>query len=245
MMDGGFMGLYAASFVLGAAHAIEPGHGKTVVAAYLVGSKGRNIDAVFLGLVVTLTHSVSVILLALAGKIGAQYVDDKTLHVYLGFVSSLIILVVGAWMLYRRVFHVAHGHAHGQHGHGHKHGREHGHEHGHEHDAPVAGRKRAGLGQLAALGVSGGIVPCPSAFALLLAAISAGQMAKGLSLVIVFSLGLAAALVAIGLVVVNTAAFAGRYFDFDALGRRMAVVSAVLVTAIGAYALYSSIRHMI
>lgn len=236
-MDGGFMGLYAASFVLGAAHAIEPGHGKTVVAAYLVGSKGRNIDAVFLGLVVTLTHSISVILLALAGKIGAQYVDDKTLHIYLGFVSSLIILAVGAWMLYRRVFHT---HGHGRHGH------THGHSHGHGHDADAPDKhKRAGFGQLAALGVSGGIVPCPSAFALLLAAISAGQMTKGLSLVIVFSLGLAAALVAIGLVVVNTAAFANRYFDFDALGRRMAVVSAVLVTAIGAYALYSSIRHMV
>jgi len=241
-MDGGFMGLYAASFVLGAAHAIEPGHGKTVVAAYLVGSKGRNIDAVFLGLVVALTHSISVILLALAGKIGAQHFDDKTLHLWLGLVSSIIILAVGMWMLYRRVFHGAHGH-----GHTHEHGHRHGHEHGHAHDEERGHwerGKRAGWGQLAALGVSGGIVPCPSAFALLLAAISAGRMAKGLSLVIVFSLGLAAALVAIGLVAVNTAAFANRYFDLDALGRRMAVVSAVLVTAIGAYALYTSIRHM-
>src|SRR5512142_1657084 len=113
-----------ASVVLGAVHALEPGHGKTVVAAYLVGSKGRTYEAVLLGLVVTFTHTFSIILLAVIAKYAAASYTDQQLHSYVGLVAAVLILGVGLSMLYGR-WRALHGH--GRHSHGHDHG--HSHEH--------------------------------------------------------------------------------------------------------------------
>src|SRR5258708_31391863 len=119
------------AFALGAAHALTPGHGKTIVAAYLVGSRGTIGHAVFLGAMVTFTHTVSVFLLGLATMFLFQYVVPEKVTQVLGAISGLSIVAIGGWMLYKRVR--AAGHHHHDHNHGHDHtGHDH-HHHGHHH----------------------------------------------------------------------------------------------------------------
>src|SRR3984893_10429261 len=118
------------AFALGAAHALTPGHGKTIVAAYLVGSRGTLKHAAFLGAMVTFTHTISVFLLGMATLFLFQYVVPAKVTQVLGAVSGLSIVVIGAWMLYKRVRGSNHAHAH-QHQHHHHH---HDHDHDHHHD---------------------------------------------------------------------------------------------------------------
>jgi nickel/cobalt exporter len=245
--------LALSSFGLGALHALEPGHGKTVVGAYLIGSKGRVSDAVLLGIVVTLTHSGSVILLGIGSTVAAAYFVPETVQKVLEVVSGLLVLGVGLWMLFLRR---AHGHSHGHsQDDGHVHGADHTHEgdgshdahdqdeaagghshgrHGHTHSMPaLQPGQRPGLGQLIALGISGGIVPCPAALAVLLAAVSYGEFIKGLSLVVVFSLGMAAVLVAIGIAMVKAASFASKKMQQSRWIQVLPRVSAAVITLLG------------
>lgn len=273
----GIFSIYVAAFILGAAHSLEPGHGKTVVAAYLVGSKGRNIDAVILGLVVTFTHTFSIIVLGLIAKFSSRYFSEQELHGYLGIVASLIILAIGLWMLRSRWLgmrdpsrahhhtHLFGSHHHHDHSHDHDHDHSHDHDHGHNHShdyshahshdqdhdhgsdhghshAPAADKPLGPWG-LILLGISGGIVPCPAALAILLASASVGDMGKGLALVLIFSTGLALALVAIGLAVVNSVRMTSRFIDTERYAPYAAVASAVIVTLVGAFTLYSSLTH--
>jgi len=258
MLSGGSMAaLYAGAFILGAAHALEPGHGKTVVAAYLVGSRGKVYEAALLGLIVTFTHTFSIIVLAVITKYAAAGFTDKELHTYLGFVAAILILGVGIAMMFARwrVIHRLHHHGHDHHDHGHDHDHHdhgHDHDHGHEHShglgshthyQPAAGEALS-FWKLFALGVSGGLVPCPAAFALLLAAVSVGALAKGLSLVLVFSLGLAMTLIIIGIGVVKAAGFAGRFMNTERYAPYVAMASAGLVTVIGLVTLLNAIRDL-
>ncbi len=251
----GWIGIYAAAFLLGVAHSLEPGHGKTVVAAYLVGSKGRNIDALILGLAVTFTHSFSIILLGVLAKLSAQYFTDQQLHGYLGIVASLMILGIGLWMLKVRWrdlrdpahahhhSHLFHSHSHDSHSHdGHHHHHDHDHPHPHSH-APADG-KPLGLAGLVLLGMSGGIVPCPAALAILLASVSAGNLGKGLALVVVFSIGLACSLVAIGLIIVNGVRATQRFLNTEAYAPKVALASALIVTTVGIVTFWSSLSHL-
>jgi len=197
----------AVAFGLGALHAAEPGHGKTIVAAYLVGSRGTMGHAAFLGAMVTFTHTISVFALGIATLVFSKYfVPEKTIHV-LETVSGLSIVVIGAWLFYRRLkglrasqdHHHHHDHPH-EHSHGHAHDHLHEHSHGpHGHSHVPEGK--VALGSLIALGASGGLVPCPSALVLLLFAISVGRVGLGLVLLAAFSLGLACVLMAIGMLV--------------------------------------------
>src|SRR3984893_9500192 len=118
------------AFVLGAAHALTPGHGKTIVAAYLVGSRGTLKHAAFLGAMVTFTHTISVFLLGMATLFLFQYVVPAKVTQVLGAISGLSIVAIGAWMLYKRVRGSGHSHKH-QHQHHHHH---HDHDHDHHHD---------------------------------------------------------------------------------------------------------------
>ncbi len=123
------------AFVLGAAHALTPGHGKTIVAAYLVGSRGTLKHAAFLGAMVTFTHTVSVFLLGLATLFLFQYVVPQKVTQVLGAVSGLSIVVIGGWMLYKRLRRAGHTHSHDHvHDHGHEHSHVHDHAHAHSHD---------------------------------------------------------------------------------------------------------------
>jgi ABC-type nickel/cobalt efflux system permease component RcnA len=184
----------ASAFGLGAAHALTPGHGKTIVAAYLVGSRGTLKHAAFLGAVVTFTHTISVFALGIATLFLFRYVMPEKITEWLGAVSGLSIVVVGAWMLNKRIPGAVHDHGH-RHGHSHSHSHAHdGHTHSHVPD-------EMSWGALAALGASGGLVPCESALVLLLGAIALGRVGLGLLLLVSFSLGLALVLMAIGVLV--------------------------------------------
>ena len=208
------------AFVLGAAHALTPGHGKTIVAAYLVGSRGTLKHAAFLGAMVTFTHTVSVFLLGLATLFLFQYVMPEKIVQVLGAVSGLSIVAIGAWMMYKRIRGLqpvavhAHSHSH-DHDHHHDHDHDHHHDHAHVHShGPLTHSHGPGghvhshavpdtisWGSLVALGASGGLVPCESALVLLLSAIALGRVGLGLILLVSFSVGLAVVLMAIGILV--------------------------------------------
>jgi ABC-type nickel/cobalt efflux system permease component RcnA len=201
-----------AAFGLGAMHAMSPGHGKTIVAAYLVGSRGTVKHAALLGFVVTFTHTFTVFLLGLGVLFFQQYVVPEKIVPALGAISGLSIVVVGLSLLYRRaqaLIGIGHGHHHHHH-HDHDHDHDHDHHHhgndghshahthgGHPHSHTIEGEiTPAGL---IALGVSGGLVPCPSALILMLSAIALGRPGFGLVLLAGFSAGLALVLMAIGM----------------------------------------------
>src|SRR5215467_15350751 len=129
----------AVAFGLGAIHALSPGHGKTIVAAYLVGSRGTAKHAVFLGGMVTFTHTVSVFFLGLTTLFLSQYVLPEKIYPVLGAISGVSIVGIGGMLLYKRAMRLrghthSHGHNHDQgsdHAHDHHHHHVHGHDHGH------------------------------------------------------------------------------------------------------------------
>lgn len=200
------------AFLLGAAHALTPGHGKTIVAAYLVGSRGTLKHAAFLGAMVTFTHTITVFAVGLATLFLFRYIVPEKITQALGVASGLCIVLVGSWMLYKRIAQSGHPHFHehsqdDNHHHHNHHAHEHhnnGHHH-HEHHHP--GHVHSHLpeevswGGLVALGASGGLVPCESALVLLLGAIAIGRVGLGLLLLVSFSLGLALVLMLIGVLV--------------------------------------------
>ncbi len=230
------------AFVLGAAHALTPGHGKTIVAAYLVGSRGTLKHAAFLGAMVTFTHTVSVFLLGMATLFLFQYVVPEKATRVLGAISGLSIVAIGGWMLYQRLRAAKpHSHGHDQHHHDHEHGHHHvhshDHDHAHEHDHGHSHSHvpdQISWSGLMALGASGGLVPCESALVLLLTAIAMRRVGLGLVLLVFFSLGLAIVLMGIGILVI----YAKNLLPDGARERRgffrwMPVASAAVVLALG------------
>jgi nickel/cobalt exporter len=199
----------AVAFGLGAAHALSPGHGKTLVAAYLVGSRGTARHAIFLGGMVTFTHTVSVFFLGFVTLFLSKYVAPEKISPVLEVIASVSIVWIGAMLLYKRIrklrghshSHDGHDHHHHDHGHSHDHHHDHDHDHGpHGHSHVPEGDVT--LGSLIALGASGGLVPCPSGLILLLGAIRFDRVGLGMVLLVAFSAGLAAVLTAIGLAVI-------------------------------------------
>jgi len=222
----------ALAFVLGAAHALTPGHGKTIVAAYLVGSRGTLKHAAFLGAVVTFTHTISVFLLGLATLFLFQYVVPEKITQVLGAISGLSIVAIGGGMLYKRLRGAGHSHSHDHHHHDHDHHHHHDHEHGphtHTHDVP----DQVTWGSLIALGASGGLVPCESALVLLLSAIALRRVALGLLLLVSFSLGLALVLMAIGGLVIYAKRLLPDTSKSSGFFRWMPVASAAVVMVVG------------
>jgi ABC-type nickel/cobalt efflux system permease component RcnA len=220
------IGLVAA-FGLGAMHALSPGHGKTIVAAYLVGSRGTLKHAGILGLTVTFTHTISVFLLGLGVLFFQKYVIPERIVPVLGAISGLSIVVIGAYLLYKRTLALTLA-PQASHSHSHSHSHA-GHSHSHAIPDSIT------MGSLLGLGVSGGLVPCPSALILLLSAISLGQVALGLGLLAAFSTGLAFVLIAIGGVVVygkNLLPKSSRVTNHPAL-RLLPVFSSVVVIVLG------------
>jgi ABC-type nickel/cobalt efflux system permease component RcnA len=186
----------AVAFAAGAVHALSPGHGKTIVAAYLVGTRGTPKHAIFLGGMVTFTHTISVFFLGLTTLFLSQYVLPERIYPVLGAVSGLSIVWIGATLFLKRL-RAAEGHGtphHHDHG-----GLVHDHGDGHYHSHVPEGDVT--MGSLIALGASGGLVPCPSALVLLLSSVALGRVALGLTLLVAFSAGLALVLMGIGLVV--------------------------------------------
>jgi nickel/cobalt exporter len=222
------LGALLVAATLGAFHALTPGHGKTIVGAYLVGARGTWKHAVFLGAVVTATHTLGVYALGLATLVASAWVLPERMLPWLSAVSGLMVLAVGASLLRSRLETALHGHAHA-HGHPHHH---HDHdEHGHSHVPPA--NVRPGLRSLVALGVSGGILPCPSALVVMLGAIALGRTAFGLVLILAFSAGLATVLTAIGLALVYARERFDRFPLDGRLARYLPVASAAIISLAG------------
>ena len=233
---------------LGALHALGPGHGKTIVGAYLVGARGTARHALFLGLVVTATHTLGVYLLGLATLTASRYVVPERLFPWMSAVSGLLVVGIGASLAGVRLGAARGGRASAHdHGHSHEHD-DHPHHH-HEHDHHGHSHLPADGGplrwrSLLALGVSGGLVPCPSALVVMLGAIALGRIAFGLVLIVAFSAGLAAVLTAIGLVFVH----ARRWFDHLPVDGRIAryapVASALVVSVAGLLIVAQALAQM-
>ena len=226
----------ASSFWAGAAHAATPGHGKTIAAAYIVGARGKPIDAVILGIFVTLSHTSGIVLVGVLASLGSTWLRPQRIEAYLAVAVGILVIALGLWMLWtqRDLLALAMGepgaearrpgidHAHDDSGPGHVHGSvaDHGHDHahaghdhheelgwhshgwgtGHAHRLDLVAENRPKLPVLLALGIAGGLLPDPAALALLLAALSSGKVLLGLITVVVFSLGFAATLVAVGII---------------------------------------------
>ena len=207
------------AFLLGALHAMSPGHGKTLVAAYLVGNRGTARHAVLLGAIVTFTHTAGVFLLGLVTLFASSYIVPEKLYPWMGLISGLMILGIGVNLFRGRLSRFRHDGS-GDHDHG---------PGGHTHEIPESITPRS----LVALGVSGGIVPCPSALVVLLSAIALHRVELGLVMLVAFSLGLASLLVAVGLLVVRAGRLIERTPLAHALSGALPVVSAGIVTVIG------------
>ena len=274
------------SFVLGGLHALTPGHGKAIVAAYLVGSKGRVIDAIFLGLVVTVTHTFSVIVLGVVMLVAQGFAPEDIVP-WLSLFSGVLIVGIGAWLLTRNMKQYysggaqrqAHGHHHPHphdHSHAHDHSQEHDHDHshaddhdhdhdhdnhshdhshdddhGHSYDDALThshgGRthshappERTGFLGLLSLGISGGIVPCVDALIGLLFAISLNKLVWGLIILCAFSLGLAAVLVAIGILMVLAKPVIERFTGEGVWLQRLPIISAAVVILLGAVLVFKA-----
>ncbi|GAA2400779.1 hypothetical protein [Nonomuraea africana] len=215
-----------AALVAGAFHACAPGHGKTLTAGYLLGGRARPRDAIRLGVVVALMHTLSVAVLAVVWWAARENAPDlEAITLWFQLVAALAVLAVGAGLLRRHLrTPVSHGH-----GHGHGHGHSHGHGHGHGHDLLT----RRGL---VTLGVSGGLLPSPSAFLLLLTGLLTGRAVLALVLVAAFGLGMAVTLSGVGLAVLrghDLLAAATRTPRLQALAGRVPLVAALLVVAGG------------
>lgn len=237
------LGLLALAAGFGAVHALGPGHGKTVMAASLVGTRGRARDAVALGVVVSLMHTASVLVLGLVLVRLDRSVATERVYGWLELVAGGVVVVAGLVLLrgrWRASRAHGHGHDHGHahdHGHGHDHGHDHAHDHGgdhhgHQHAALPAGVAPLSRRGLVALGMAGGLFPSPTGVVVLVSAFSADRVGVGLALVGAFSVGLAATLTAVGVAVVRGRAVLERAASRRAM-RALPVVGALALVVAG------------
>jgi ABC-type nickel/cobalt efflux system permease component RcnA len=227
----GLLGALLVALGLGAAHALTPGHGKTIVAAYLVGTRGTVAHAIFLGITTTVTHTAGVFAFGLITLFVSRYLLPEQLYPWLGALSGLLVCLLGAAMLRQRLAGLRrppaadHSHADldssGVHSHG----------FGTHSHAPVA--DAVSWRGLLALGVSGGLLPCPSALVLLLGSIALGRVGLGLLLVLAFSLGLAGVLTLVGVLLVRARGLFSRLPAGGRAVRYLPVAGAAVVALAG------------
>jgi nickel/cobalt transporter (NicO) family protein len=204
--------LLLSAFAWGAIHALSPGHGKAMVAAYLVGTRGTARHAVALGATVTATHTAGVFALGFVALLLSQYILPEQLFPWLNLASGALVLIVGASVLRSRLRRAkVHHHDH--------------HHHHHHHELSWRG--------LIAMGAAAGLIPCPSALVVLLGAIAQGEIALGMVLIVAFSVGLAATLTLLGLAVVYAGRTLGRLPIPHRLTHALPTASALLIVGVG------------
>jgi ABC-type nickel/cobalt efflux system permease component RcnA len=219
--------LFAAAIAagLGALHALEPGHGKTIVAAYLVGSKGRPRHALLLGIIVTTSHTAGVYLLGAITLYAQKYILPERIYPFLAVLSGILIAGMGCYLLLQHFL-----------------GEEFAHTHGNEilvaKPAPTEATPpqtgRVSARQLLVLGITGGIVPCPAALVVLLSAVALHRTGFGLFLIVAFSVGLAAVLIAMGLTVVYAGQMLSRLrLESPLILRWLPMSSAAMIVLLG------------
>jgi nickel/cobalt transporter (NicO) family protein len=265
------IGAFLLSLVLGSLHAMTPGHGKALVGAYLVGSQGRTRDAVFLGTIVTITHTGSVLFLGLITLIASHYILPALIAPWLEVISGVLVIVFGINLLIQRRHDLrrfasnrtkkpvgefsikAVTYAHDQdsnllqpHDHDHSH-LDHNHRHDENHDHPHTHAVPANeitWKSLLTLGISGGLVPCPDAIAILLVAVAVNRIPFGMVLILAFSIGLALVLIGIGIAMVQGVRFITRSDILSRFSVYAPVASAVVVSGLGIVLTVSALNSL-
>lgn len=214
--------------VLGALHALEPGHAKSLMAGYIVAIRGTASQATVLGLSAAVGHTIVVWALATAGlALGEKYIVEQA-EPWLTLLSGILIVLLALRMFFVLRRRADHHHAH-SHGHSHSHDGQHHHD---RHHAPAAGTETTG--QIVWFGFTGGLMPCPSAIAVLLVCLQMKAFALGVAMVAAFSVGLAATLVALGVGVAwGSAKLISRWAGFERWAGRLPYVSAGFVLVLG------------
>ncbi len=214
--DGVLLLLLLVAFGWGALHALSPGHGKAMVAAYLIGTRGTARHAIGLGAIVTVTHTIGVFMLGFVTLLLSQYILPEDLYPWLNLAAGLLVVTVGLGVLRSRVRHaratittitIT----------------------THDHEIP----DRVSWRGLAGMGAAAGLIPCPSALVVLLGAIAQHQVGLGLVLIVAFSLGLAATLTLLGLAVVYAKRVLTRVRVPSRVAAALPAASAVLIVCVG------------
>ncbi len=258
------------AIALGALHGLEPGHSKTMMAAFIVAVRGTLAQAVLLGLSATLSHTAVVWAVALAGLHFGQQWNAEASEPYFQIASAAMIIAVALWMAWRtwRGQHAHDDHHHHDHGHSHDHGHDHSHTHA---SAPLkldhapgdaharahaediqrrfAGREVT-TGQIVMFGLTGGLIPCPASITVLLLCLQLKQFALGATLVLSFSVGLALTLVASGLVAAMGVRHMARHASSRWEGLRHLTenapyISSGLITLVGLYVGWQGLQALL
>ena len=225
-----------AAIGLGALHALEPGHGKTLLAVSLVGARATPKQALLLATGLTIAHTAGVLLLGVALLFAARWIVPETIYPWITFASGLVVATLGASSLARYVRArrgSAHDHDRGDHG-------AHGHDHPHDHSFGATGDAPLSFRGVMLAAMSGNIAPCPAALVVMLAALALHEVGYGVAVVIAFSVGLAAVLTGLGIALVRGAAWISRRPLFDKVARHAPLVSACVIAVIGAIMLGQS-----
>lgn len=204
---------------LGALHALEPGHGKTIVAAYLVGARGTARHALLLGAIVTAAHTAGVYVLGAITLYAQRYILPEHIYPLLGVLSGILIAGMGCYLLLQR--HL---------------GADFAHKHSYETSmtAKAGTSSEPGSGELLLLGFTGGMIPCPGALVVLLSAVALHRTGLGLFLIVAFSIGLAAVLIAMGLAAVYAGRLLSRFrLEGPFIQRWLPMISATTITILG------------
>ncbi len=259
--------LFILALALGALHGLEPGHSKTMMAAYIIAVHGTVRQAVLLGLSAAFSHSVIVWILAFAALSYGNELIGEDLEPYFMLASGGLVIGIGAWMLWRSRANARrsapshaqdHDHAH-DHNHDHDHDHDHPHHHDHDHDhhhdahaqahaAEIQARLASGrtsTWQTILFGLSGGLIPCPAAITVFILCLHLGKFTLGITLVGAFSIGLAATLVAVGVVAALGLNYISRRTTaFDRFMAAAPYLSGALVIIIGCLIFYGGMEHL-
>lgn len=228
------------AILLGALHGLEPGHSKTMMAAFIVAIRGTVWQAVLLGLTATVSHTLVVWGIGLGGMLLWQGVDAEAIEPYFQLASGVVIVLIAIWMCWRtwREQQAAHGHHHHHHHHHDDDGQyQDAHQRAHASDIQRRfANRRVTNWQIALFGLTGGLIPCPAAITVLLLCLQLKEFTLGAVLVLCFSIGLAITLVTVGAVAALGVRHAARHAPWlGALARRAPYLSGVLIIAVGIY----------
>ena len=239
--------LLPAAILLGALHGLEPGHSKTMMAAFIISIRGTVGQALLLGLSATISHTGVIWILALVGLRYSGAFNAESLEPYFQAGIGLIVIALGASMFLRS------RNARSPREHSHEHGQpggtivEDAHEQAHavEIEERFANRQ-ATTGQIVLFGLTGGLLPCPAAFAVLLVCLQVKRFALGFALVMAFSLGLAITLMTVGAIAALSVRHVTQHFKgFGNLARMAPCLSAGVMVAVGTFVLVHGARILL
>ena len=231
--------------LLGALHGLEPGHSKSMMAAFIIAVRGTMAQAVVLGVCAAFSHSLVVAAVALTGLyFGADLIASK-IEPYLLLVSGVMIIALALWTLSRLLPNDNPHHDHDHHHHDHTCDHDHHHEdedaHAAAHAREIASRfgaQSATTGQIAVFGLTAGLLPCPAAITVLLISVQLKAFVLGAAMVAAFSIGLACTLVGVGVIAAWGLRHAEAHFSAQNVWlKRLPILSSLLMCAIGLFML--------